>query len=174
MNNDRGYVLFGWALRFPDTALPAAQRAALGAAIAGVGDGWALIAHGTDASSDALSVRLGVVVAAAELDAASAGMADEGFTAGDETLMEAVTFDGAAITRAKKQLRAGRDAALGCVRALGLGVYDEAKPGVWLLVTGGQTRAVLFDAAGKRYACSAEGDPRPIKLPAGAHRLVAF
>ena len=171
--------MLGWAVDV-GPGLPAERIHALEESLrrfAEEHEGWVALAHGTMPSLDALSVRVGVVVASVSADSeAAAGIADEGYEEGDDDLLllDATELDDASLKFAKQQFAGGKKGALARLNELDLSVYDVDKPSVWLVVTGGTTRAVVQDAMEKKHFASAEGDPRALKLPRGAHRLAAF
>jgi hypothetical protein len=175
MSYERGYLVLGWMLDAPRGGFAARDVDALMEALSQVGDGWAAVAHGTMPNFAALSVCAGVVVASAELDPASGGIADDGLAPGEEDELERSEIDPAAMTLARKRLRSAKAAALALLRARGYTVSDAAKPAVWLLVTGASTTAVLHDAKDTRYRCTSEGEPRALKkLAPGALRWTVY
>lgn len=178
---DCSFVVMGWIVDDPGTSSGSLSPERMGTLeeamrhFATEHEGWVALAHGTEPTLEALSVRVGVLVASCPVSELATGLADEGnFDNGDEDFLEHVEFDDASVKATKKLFASGKAGVLSLLERLGLHVYDSKKPAHWLLVTGGQTRGVLVDVDGKRSHVSAEGEPRRLKLARGTHRLTSF
>lgn len=165
--DDQGVIMFGWHLK--DTPIDPAHLQRLADAL---GEGWGIWSHGAPPSLPALTVLLGVEVAVADPDPMAAGFDELEHGEDDDTLLDGLAVTSATITSARKALRARAEAVLAQLAELGAGVYDADSPQLYLLVTGGSTRALVIDAKGRTTRVGGAGNPARLRLARGTSHLI--